>query len=146
VGRVAGYAGIAAVLVTGVLVAGRTGPERLQSAYGPVRTAVDRLGRDGRPTLVRVGTLKQLFLQFDVQAGLVYGLRREGVRVTASGLTVGHWYEPGEAKAEREVIVSSPSAGRGNVVSAMRIREVAYGERATPQMFRRIVVTSAPVR
>jgi hypothetical protein len=145
-GRVAGYAGIAAVLLTGALVAGRTGPERLQSAYGPVRTAADRLGQDGRPTLVTVGTLKELFLQFDVQAGLVYGLRREGVRVTASGLPVGHWYEPGEAKAEREVTVSSPSADRGKVVSAMRIREVAYGERATPRMFRRIVVTSAPVR
>jgi hypothetical protein len=140
------YAGVAAVLLTGALVAGRTGPERLQSAYGPVRTALDRLGQDRRPTLVTVGTLKELFLQFDVQAGLVYGLRHEGVRVTATGLTLGHWYQPRQAKAEREVIVSSPSADRGNVVSAMRIREVAYGQRATPQMYRRIVVTAAPPR
>jgi hypothetical protein len=145
-GRAAALTGIAAVLAAGALVAARTGAESLQSAYRPVRQAVDRLARDRRPALVTLGTPNEFVLQSDVQAGLVYGLRREGVRVMATGLTIGHWYQPGKAKAERDVIISSPSAARGSVVNAMRIRQVAYRQRATPRMFRTIVVSAAPVR
>jgi hypothetical protein len=144
--RPATYFGIAVAATVGVLVAGRTGSERLQSAYRPVRAAADQLAHESRPTVVEVATGNELFLQFDVQAGLVYGLRARGVRVMASGLTVGRWYRPGAVRPRRRVIVSSRSPRTGTVVKTMRIREVPYGQPTTPRSFHTIAVTATAIR
>jgi hypothetical protein len=129
-----------------VLVAARTGPERLQSAYGPVREAVGRLSHDRRPTVVELGTSNELFLQFDVQAGLVYGLRADGAHVMASGLPLGGSYEPEAVENGRTVKVSSPRADSGHVVATMRIHEVPYGQAAAAVPLRTIVVSTEPQR
>jgi hypothetical protein len=140
------YAGIAAAVAVAVLVAARTGPERLQSAYGPVREAVDRLAHKRRPAVVELGTRNELFLQFDVQAGLVYGLRANGVRVMAEGLPLGGSYDPEPVENARTVKVSSARADSGRVLATMRIHEVPYGQAAAAVPLRTITVTTEPRR
>jgi hypothetical protein len=136
------YAGIAAAATIAVLVAARTGPERLQSAYRPVRAAVDRLADERGPAVVEPGASNELFLQFDVQAGLVYGLRANGVRVMAKGLPLGGWYEPTAVQNARTVKVSSPRADSGRVMATMRIHEVPYGQAPAAVPLRTIAIST----
>jgi hypothetical protein len=141
-------AGLVAVAVTAVLVAARTGPERLQTAYQPIREIgtglAERLA--DQPTQVEIpGASSGFDFKFDVEAALAYELRRRGVRVYAADLILGSWYDPQGERIARRVRVrdgaSALSAGE-ELVARFKIRENRYHP-GKPQV-RDIAVTVTP--
>lgn len=142
--RAATAAGVAAVVVAGALVAGRTGRERLQSLYAQTTAAAGRLQAalpaGAVPELATAGRAG-LDIRFDVEAGLLYALRRDGRRVVARDLTAGSYYDAGRHHATHRVAVglgAAPPPGR-------LIARVAMREQPAAQV-RDVAITLAPAQ
>ncbi len=138
----------AATALAGVLVAARTGPERLQSAYRPTRTVADRLERSARGSTVLVevpGGSSGFDFRFDIEAGLVFELRRRGIRVVTRDLPLGSQYEAQGSGYDRSVRVrldGLPVPDGEQVAGRLVVREHRYFP-GTPQV-RKLLVTVSP--
>ena len=137
--RAAQIAGVAAALAAGVLVAVRGDADRLVSAYDPVAAMTDKLEaalpRD-RPVRIESAKGSSGFdFRFDVEAALVYDLRRRGTRVYTQDLALGALYaEAAPAEAQLVRVGGGASEPGATLVDRIQVTETDYdpGDRRAP--------------
>jgi hypothetical protein len=145
---VATAAGVLAVAAVGGVVAGAGEPDRLERLFAPARKIVDGVTAAtpaGGAVLVQ-GSAGEIAT--DLQGGVAYVLRRQGVPFVVSTLPgIGTRYDPGRNGHDRvmEVIERPQPAGtRGRVIARAVVSDVPANGSPLQRAARALVVTLAP--
>jgi hypothetical protein len=145
----AGAAGMVGVAVVGALVAGAEKPDRLERAFEPARTIVDRVRAETPPghTVFIVGSPTEM--GEDLLGSVAYGLRRSGIPFVVSTLPgIGTRYDPARHPHEGVLTVTERPSGPGppGAREIARVTLAAVPSDAPPAQrdTRAVVVTLAP--
>jgi hypothetical protein len=146
---------VVGVAVVGVLVGGAEKPDRLEKAFAPARTIVDRVRAEtpAGHTVLIAGSPTEM--GEDLLGSVAYGLRRSGIPFVVPTLPgIGTRYDPARHPHEGVLTVEERRAGAGQLPvpvppSAREIARVtlsAVPSDAPPDQrgTRAVVVTLAP--
>jgi hypothetical protein len=142
-------AGVLAVTAVGAFVAGAEKPDRLENAFSPARSIVDRVRAEvpAGETVFITGSATEM--GENLQGSVAYGLRRSGVPFVVSSLPgIGTRYDPAQHPHESVLTVTerpspgSPPAGRE--IARVTLSDVPADAPPDQRGTRPVVVTLAP--